>query len=175
MKLLLTLEQLKELKPCTEGFKWYASNIKTENIEEILTILSNHRWDWCRWLFVRLLNDRSNRLLAIYCAELVLPLFEKNYPDDNRPREAIEATKLYLEGKITPEELGLKRRAAYAAYAYAAADAAYAAADAAAAAAYAAYADAAAAAAAADAAYAASRNTITKKIIEKAVELLERE
>lgn len=31
--------------------------------------------------------------LAIYAAELVLPIFEKEYPNDKRPREAIDATK----------------------------------------------------------------------------------
>lgn len=135
----LTLKQLKELDPCHEGFKWYSQNIKTETVEEILTILSNHRWDWCRWLFVRLLDIKSNRILAIYCAELVLPIFEEKYPTDKRPREAVEAARLYAKVEITLEDLRTKRQAADAA---------------------------------ADAAY-ASRNTTIKKIIEKAVELLE--
>ena len=149
----LTVEQLKALNPCDEGFEWYSQNIKTENVEEILTILSNHRWDWCRWLFVRLLDIKSNRILAIYCAELVLPIFEEKYPTDKRPREAVEAARLYAKGEITLEDLRTKRHAA----AYA--DAAY------------------AADAAADAAYAAdyaSRNATIKKIIEKAVELLKK-
>lgn len=36
---------------------------------------------------------------AILCAEAVLENFESKYPDDKRPREAIEAAKNYLEGK----------------------------------------------------------------------------
>ena len=71
------------------------------------------------------LTPEQNRLWAIACAELVLPIFEEKYPDDDRPRLAIEAAK-----NKSPD--------AYAAYA-AAADAAYHAADAAAAAAWAAY------------------------------------
>lgn len=39
----LTLEQLKEMKPCSDGFRWYSQNIKTENVEEILHILAEHR------------------------------------------------------------------------------------------------------------------------------------
>jgi hypothetical protein len=94
--------------------------------------------------------------LAIGCAEIVLAIYEKKYPDNKAPREAIQAAKDYLAGTIGIDELNIKRRAAYAA-AYA--DAYAAAADAAAA--YAAYADAYAAAAyaaayAADAAYAAA-------------------
>ena len=78
---------------------------------------------------------------AILCAEEVLPIFEAEFPEDPRPREAIEAAKEYLKNPT-------------AAYAADAADAADAAAYAAAAAAYAADADADADAAAA---YAASR------------------
>ena len=90
--------------------------------------------------------------LAIYSAEQVLHIFEKEYPNDNRPRKAIVSAKKWLKN---PTE---KNRVAAVAYAYAAARAvayAYAAARAVAYAAYAAYAAAYAAAvayAAADAA-----------------------
>jgi len=80
--------------------------------------------------------------MAIYSAELVIGEYEKRYPDDKRPRRAIEAAKAWLEN---PTE---ENRAAYAASAASAAYAAYAA-NAAKAAAYAAY-------AAANAAYAAA-------------------
>jgi hypothetical protein len=94
---------------------------------------------------------KANILYAIYCAEAVLPIFENKFPNDNRPRLAIEAAKICL--KNPSEENKNKARAdAYAAAARAA-DAAYAAA------AWAAWAasDAAwAAARAADAAYAAA-------------------
>ena len=99
------------------------------------------------------------RLFAVLCAESVLPIFEKRHPKDKRPRECIETTKRYLDGKATLDEL--RRARADAAYAYAAdaaaaAAAAYAAADAAAAAAAAAAGAAAGAAAAAADAYAAA-------------------
>lgn len=173
----LTLCQLKELNPCIEGFKWYSQNIKTENINEILPILANHRWDWCRWLFVRLLSDKQSRQLAIYCAELMLPVFEEAYPSDKRPREAIEATKLYLSGGISDKELAVKRRVATDAAAYAS----YAATDAYAYAAYASYAAYAAVYAAADAADAATDAAADKReetidaIIKKVIELIEEE
>jgi hypothetical protein len=92
---------------------------------------------------------------ACRCAERVLPLYEKRYPNDPRPRKAIEAKRLFLKGGISKEELNeaLRDAAAYAtdaAAAYAADAAAYAAA------AYAADAAAYAAAAARAAAYAAA-------------------
>ena len=35
--------------------------------------------------------------LAIYAAELVIDIYEKEYPSDDRPRKAIEAAKTYLK------------------------------------------------------------------------------
>ena len=85
--------------------------------------------------------------MAVFAALLVLPIFEKKYPDDDRPRKAIEAAEAWINRPT-------KKNANAAAYAArAAADAAYAARAAAAAAnAYAAYAANAAANAAAKAA-----------------------
>src|SRR3990167_8105939 len=72
---------------------------------------------------------RVSRLLALECAERVLPVYERQYPNDPRVRDCLAITHRFLTGDATKEELRLARRAAYAAYA-AAADAAYADADA---------------------------------------------
>ena len=45
-------------------------------------------------------NERTSRLFAADCAERVLPLFEAVYPDDDRPRLAIQATRDYANGLI---------------------------------------------------------------------------
>jgi hypothetical protein len=94
-------------------------------------------------------SDRVLREWAADCAEHSLPIFEQRYPDDKRPRQAIEAARAYMRGEISLEALQAARneaRKAADADAYAAdatvyaAYAAYAYADAAAYAAYAAYA-----------------------------------
>ena len=116
------------------------------------------RADWMLWLCGRMAGEtgwptrQELVLAACACAETVLPLFEKKYPNDDRPRKAIEAARGWARGA---EVVATVRSAAAAAYAAAAAAYAAYAAAAAAYAAYAAYA-AAAAAYAADAAYAAS-------------------
>ena len=60
-------------------------------------------------------NDRNLRLFAADCAEHVLPLFEQRYPDDKRPREAIEVARRFARGEATREELAAARAAARAA------------------------------------------------------------
>ena len=74
--------------------------------------------------------ERTLRLFACRVAEDVLPIFEQAYPDDYRPRAAIETARRYANGEATPEELAAARAAAGAAAgaAWAAAGAAWAAA-----------------------------------------------
>lgn len=50
-------------------------------------------------------NERTMRLFAVDCAEHVLHIFEEKYPDDTRPRKAIEAARAYLAGEIDETEL----------------------------------------------------------------------
>ena len=69
-------------------------------------------------------NDKTARLFACYCARDGLPLFEKDYPNDNRPRVAIETAERYANGEATIEELNAARAAAWAAASDAASDAA---------------------------------------------------
>jgi hypothetical protein len=77
-------------------------------------------------------NDKTARLFACYCARDTLPIFEKKYPNDNRPRVAIETAERYANGEATIEELNAARAAAWDAARAAAWDAARAAASAAA-------------------------------------------
>jgi hypothetical protein len=70
---------------------------------------------------------------ACRCAEHVLHFYEDKYPDDKRPREAIEAARAYAEGRGSAAEAAeAAEAAAWAAWAAEAAEATWAAAEAAA-------------------------------------------
>jgi hypothetical protein len=58
-------------------------------------------------------NERTARLFACDCAEHVLYLYERKYPDDKRPRAAIETARKYANGEATRVELGAERTAAW--------------------------------------------------------------
>jgi hypothetical protein len=53
-------------------------------------------------------------LWAADCAEHVLPYFEERYPQDNRPRNAVEAARAWARGELAFSEV---RAAAFAAHA----------------------------------------------------------
>jgi len=57
-------------------------------------------------------NKRTARLFACDCAEQSLQYYENEYPDDKRPREAIETARKYANGEATQNELDAARAAA---------------------------------------------------------------
>ena len=50
-------------------------------------------------------TERTARLFACDCAERVLPFFERGYPTDTRPREAIETARRFAAGQAAQREL----------------------------------------------------------------------
>ena len=72
------------------------------------------------WVVLRpeLIDERTLHLFMCDCAEHVLPLFEREHPDDDRPRRAIEIARRYARGEATRAELAAASSAAWdAAYA----------------------------------------------------------
>ena len=62
------------------------------------------------------IDDKSLRLFACDVAQSVLHIFEEKYPDDLRPRQAIEVARRFANGDATQEELYAARSAAWAAW-----------------------------------------------------------
>jgi hypothetical protein len=154
----ITPQLLTDLGACREGKDWAVSVIgKGMDLVTMLPLFE--RADWMLWLLknTEALDKVGYVRLAVVCAQSVLDIYEKKYPDDKRPRLAIDAAIRYArEPTEKNREAAAYADAAYAAAYAAAAYAAYAAAYAAAAYAAAASADAAYAAAYAAAAYAAA-------------------
>ena len=112
-----TLNKIKEHSPCKEGWEKLLDHLnKTQSDDEPLelrTILESNGLDDTIWAFRAVEGkDKEIRLFAADCAELVLPIYEKHYPNDNRPRLAIQAARDYANGLITIEKLAAARAAA---------------------------------------------------------------
>jgi hypothetical protein len=135
---------LKELKPCEGRYKNYLQHY-SEFDGEIIEFLSLDKIEYSDkiWVAKRLISKEISISWAVKCAESVLPIFKRKYPNDNRVENCINAAK---NKKSINEILEARKECRDAA-----ADAAYTAATAATDAAY----DAATADAAYDAAYAA--------------------
>ena len=61
-------------------------------------------------------TDRTARLFAADCAERVLHIYERDYPNDSRVRNAIEIARKFANGELPISVLGAARNAAWAAF-----------------------------------------------------------
>ena len=159
----ITKQKLVELNACTPGIEMFTKQFgKEAELKDAVQWCITQDMEairYANWLIVRVMTREQYLSYAVFAAKKVLDIFEKKYPDDKRPRLAIEAAEACI--KDDSEENKKKARAADAAASYAASASAAASYAAASAAAY--YAAAASAAAyyaaasyAADAYYAAA-------------------
>jgi hypothetical protein len=135
MKLITTLAIIRQHDPCTDGWKKLLKHVGKDYPEnghiDFATILESNGLDDALWALRAVLpeqekdRDRLARLFACDCAEAVLHIYDKDYPDDNRPREAVRVARAFAEGKATGDELAAAMDAARAAARDAARDAAW--------------------------------------------------
>lgn len=119
-----TLNKIKSHDPCTSGWTKLLIGLgKTRSDDEPLPftrILEINGIADAIWA-LRTCDDRNAVLTyAADCAEHVVHIYEAQYPDDPRPRNAISTLRRYIAGEATEVELRAAARAA----ACAAADAA---------------------------------------------------
>jgi len=83
----------------------------------LLEVLDNNGLDDALWALrccqPEVERDRLARLFACDCAEKVLPIYEKQYPKDIRPRQAIEVARKFANGEATQDALAAARDAAW--------------------------------------------------------------
>lgn len=93
----LTMRTLESLDACDEAKEAFQNQKERDIFKLFDLMLKAEKYDWANWLIARLL-DRDNKIrYAIFAAERRIEEFEKKYPDDKRPREAIKAAKAVLK------------------------------------------------------------------------------
>jgi hypothetical protein len=88
-------KQLKEWGACKEGFDWAVGSCKT--MAEVWDTCQ--RGNWLKWILTKegSWTQQDEVRIAVAYAEHALPIFEKAYPEDDRPRKAIEAARAWAE------------------------------------------------------------------------------
>jgi hypothetical protein len=105
-----TLNKIKVHSPCGDGWaKLLLFLNKTEADDEplsIATIIQSNGIRDAVWALRAVEGkDKEIRLFAADCAESVLHIYENRYPNDDRPRKAIQAARDYANGVIGKDEL----------------------------------------------------------------------
>ena len=117
MRIYTTLNRIRQADPCTEGWtKLLAFLNKTQADDDpldLLTILESNGVQDCLWSFQCTDDNKSiYRHMAADFAESVLHIYEAYYPNDNRPRLAIQAAHDFANGKIDDAAWAAARAAA---------------------------------------------------------------
>ena len=88
---------LSENFACSEGCDWFHAQTETDGVKVVKKLLVEDKWEWANWTFVRLMTHKQKVQYAVFAAEQVIKIFEDKYPDDDRPRKAIEAAKKWIK------------------------------------------------------------------------------
>ena len=124
----ITKEWLEEKSACRSGVEWFTTQKESDGVEVVKKLTKKKKLNWANWLIVRIMSYEQYVSYAVFAAEQVIDIYEKKYPKDKKPREAIEAAKKCIDN---PSEENKKAAAAAADDAAYAANAATAATDAA--------------------------------------------
>ena len=101
-----TLNAIRAKSPCRAGWeKLLAALGKTKADDEplhLLVILNSNGLDDTLWVLDNTkCDERLARHISAWCAEQVLPIFEKVFPGDMRPRNAVAVAR---DDDATPEQ-----------------------------------------------------------------------
>lgn len=100
----ITKKEIKAMGPCPNGWKWYLGHKISDLRELLLTVNSSDdsggegpEWAW--WLLRNLLRDKKeiSVKISIFSARLVLDNYEREYPNDRRIRETIDAAQNWVD------------------------------------------------------------------------------
>jgi hypothetical protein len=95
--MIITLKQLKDLKACEDGIVWFKKQKNKEAKSILRTCIKEQHFAYANWFITKLFTKPQAVTYAIFNAEQCISKFEKEYPNDKRPRQAIEAAKRWLE------------------------------------------------------------------------------
>jgi hypothetical protein len=98
----ITKKILEQKGACERGVEWFV-NQKETNAKKLIEKLISEKdknenaLSDANWGIVRIMTYKQQIQYAVYAAEQVIDIYEKKYPSDRRPREAIEAAKAVIK------------------------------------------------------------------------------
>ena len=87
----ITKEWLEQQGACADGKEWFNTQKATRVDTIIKKLVVEAKFDWADWVITRLMTHEQNVRYACFSSLQSIEIFEKEFPNDKRPREAIEA------------------------------------------------------------------------------------
>ena len=110
-RLCITMDWLEEQGACAKGKAWFERSGLKSLSGVINRLVKEKQFEWANWTLVRFMSHTQQVRYACFAARLSLPLYEKVYPEDDRPRKAIEAAEAWVANP-TEENRSAARSAA---------------------------------------------------------------
>lgn len=104
----LTKSWLEKNDVCEEGLTWWLEQKESDIFKVIDMLMLENNFKWTNWLITNLLNKKQCVQYAVFCAELTLPIWQKEYPE-----LFIKTAKTYIKNP-SKENKEKARRAAHA-------------------------------------------------------------
>ena len=95
-KLIIDREWLEVHGACRDGMEFFLTERILSPRAGIRNLLNKNHFNWANWLLVRLLTHKQKVRYAVFAAEQVIKIYTEQYPNDDRPRKAIKAAKLFV-------------------------------------------------------------------------------
>jgi hypothetical protein len=92
----ITIKQLKSLNACSDGIAWFKTQKNKEAKHILRQSVKEGQFSYANWFVTNLFTHPQCVQHSIFSAELCVKEFEKFFPSDSRPREAIEIVKKWL-------------------------------------------------------------------------------
>ena len=95
----ITKKWLKEYDACEEAIEWFEGQKKKDHESLIKALIHSKtaELEWGNWYLARRLTKTKKIQYTVFAARLVLKNYEDKYPNDDRPRKAIEAAEEYIK------------------------------------------------------------------------------
>lgn len=101
---ILDWKTVMDLKPCLGTKEKYQNDFPLESsfsLQDVVKkLLKTENFYATNWLIARLMSRKQKIRYAIFSAKEVIDIFEKKYPNDKRPRKAIEVAEEYLKNPL---------------------------------------------------------------------------
>jgi len=96
MRKTITEKWLNKHDACFAGMAWFLAQPERNSLKVLKALEAAESPLWFYWLATKLMTKRQIVKWAIGCAASTLHIFETQYPEDQRPRKALQAAKAWL-------------------------------------------------------------------------------
>jgi hypothetical protein len=93
----ITIKWLQKRGACKDGIVWFVNQTERDVFRVLNVLLKDHKINYANWVVSRLMTRKQRIKYAIFAAAPVLEIYEKEYPNNEGPRAAIEAAQKVLE------------------------------------------------------------------------------